>query len=314
MDKSNNRCIKNPEKKVFDVIVLGGGPAGITSAIYLARRNLCVLVLYEKLGGQATLTTDIENYVGFKFITGEDFTKRLDEHLDEYDVNEINTKVEKIVKKDNQFIVSTKDKKYKAKSIIVASGSRQRHLGVPGEKEFLNRGVAYCATCDAPLFRGKDVAIIGGGNSALESAIQLESYAKKVYILTINDKLLGENIMIDKVKKLKNVKIIPKAISKEILGDKFVTSLKYEKDKKLNELKVGGIFVEIGYIPNSEIVKVKKNDYGEIIIDTKNRTSVKGIFAAGDVTNISVKQIIVAAGEGAKAAISAADYLARLKD
>ncbi|MBR9705690.1 FAD-dependent oxidoreductase [Candidatus Pacearchaeota archaeon] len=301
------------DDKSYDAIIVGGGPAGITAAIYLARRKLCVLVLYEKLGGQAALTADIENYAGFKFITGTDFTQKLEEHLEEYDITNKETKVTEIKQTKEGFLVKTKEKHFLGKTVIIGSGARQRKLRVPGEEEYLNKGVAYCATCDAPLFRGKNVAIIGGGNSALEAAIQLEKYAEKIYIITINKDLEGEKVLIDKVKSFKNSEIICCSKTKEIKGKVFVESVIIEDDKnKTKEIKVGGVFVEIGYIPNSEIFKGKKNDYKEIIIDSKNKTSIQGIFAAGDVTAVQVKQIIVAAGEGAKAAVSCAEYLNRL--
>ncbi|MBD3253083.1 alkyl hydroperoxide reductase [Candidatus Pacearchaeota archaeon] len=298
-------------EKIFDSIIIGAGPAGITAGIYLARRNLCVLIIYETLGGQTALTADIENYMGFRFISGEDFTKKLDDHLEEYDVTLAEEKVENLKKNKKLFTIETSKNIYKGKTVIIASGARHKKLGVPGEEKFLTKGVAYCATCDAPLFRNKEVAIIGGGNSALESAIQLESYAKKIFILTINKDLEGEDILIEKVRSFKNIEIIPNAITKEIKGEKFVTGIVYEKNKKINEIPLQGVFIEIGYEPNSGIFDVKKNNQKEIVIDNKNQTSEKGIFAAGDVTEVPVKQIIVAAGEGAKAAISAADYLSR---
>lgn len=300
----------------IDTIIIGAGPAGITAGIYLARRNLCVFILYEKLGGQASTTADIENYAGFKFITGEEFTKQLNEHLKDYDVTTAEEKVEKIEKINNEFHVTTEKNKFIGKSVIIASGARQRMLGVPGEKEFLNKGVAYCATCDAPLFRDKEVAIIGGGNSALESAIQLETYAKNIYMILRKTELKGEQILIDKVKAMKNLTIIPCTNIKEIKGDKFVEKIIVEDNQKntTTEMNVQGVFVEIGYIPNSELTegsKVELSDYKEIKINNKNETSVKGIFSAGDVTDVPVKQIIVAAGEGSKAALSTAEYLSR---
>ncbi|MBT4165410.1 FAD-dependent oxidoreductase [archaeon] len=301
------------KKKVYDVVIVGGGPAAISSAIYLARRNLCVLMVYGVLGGQASTTADIENYVGFKFITGEEFTKRLNEHLKEYDIS-CQKEIVKIVKaKGSLFSVEGEENNYIGKAVIISSGARQRKLGVPGEAEFLNKGVAYCATCDAPLFRNKEVAIIGGGNSALEAAIQLESYSKKIYLVIRGKELKGEAVLINKVKGFDNVEVVPSASIKEIKGSKFVEKIIVEQEGSSKELDVQGVFVEIGYIPNSEIIEIKKNERNEIMISNKNETSIKGVFAAGDVTEIPTKQIIVSAGEGAKAAISAADYLARLK-
>jgi len=286
--------------KTFDTIIIGAGPAGITAGIYLARRNLCVLILYEQLGGQTALTADIENYAGFRFISGKDFTERLDEHLEQYDVTCEKERVEKIEKSRGMFRVETEKNIYKGKTVIIASGARRKKLGVPGEEEFLAKGVAYCATCDAPLFRDKEVAIIGGANSALESAMQLESYAKKIHLLTINKDLEGEDIMIDKVKSFDKVSIITEAKTREILGDKFVTGIVYEKNKKTKKIPVQGVFIEIGYEPNSELFNVKKNDYREIDIDKKNMTSEAGIFAAGDIVT-PYQLAAVAAAQGALA-------------
>jgi alkyl hydroperoxide reductase subunit F len=316
-EEKNNKKQKIHCGQKIDTIIIGGGPAGITAGIYLARRNLCVLIIYEKLGGQASTTADIENYAGFKFITGEEFTKRLNEHLADYDVTTAEEKVEKIEKINNGFQVITNKNKFIGKSVIIASGARQRKLGVPGEEKFFNKGVAYCATCDAPLFRDKEVAIIGGGNSALEAAIQLESYAKKIYIVLRKTKLKGEEILIEKVKAMKNLEIIKCANILEIKGDQFVESIILDQENKSRTLNVQGVFVEIGYIPNSELIdgtKIKKNKYGEIKINNKNETSISGVFAAGDVTDVPVKQIIVAAGEGSKAALSAAEYLSKLNN
>lgn len=300
--------------KIYDSIVIGAGPAGITAGIYLARRKLKVLVFYREVGGQASKTSDIENYSGFKFITGRDFTEKLKEHIKSYDLQCNQEKVIKIKKSGKIFNVKTKKSEYFSKSIIYATGAKQKKLNIKGEEEFLNKGVAYCATCDAPLFNKKDVAIIGGGNSALEATLQLEKYAKKLYIITINKKLDGEKILQEKVMKLKNVKHICCSSILEIKGKKFVESIRIKQQDKEKEIPVQGVFVEIGYEPNSELINVEKNNLNEIKIDSKNQTSKKGIFAAGDVTNIPVKQIIVASGEGAKAAISAAEYLSRMKN
>lgn len=298
---------------MHEAIVIGGGPAGITAGIYLARRKFCTLILYEELGGQASKTADIENYSGFRLISGPEFADKLKDHLDEYDIKAKPESALKIKKTKTGFEVHTKENIYKTKSIIFASGSRPRKLKIPGEEEFLNKGVAYCATCDAPLFNGKDVAIIGGGNSALGAAMQLEKYANKIYMITINDELKGEAVLIDKINKSKKIEIVCCSNITEIKGNVFVESLVIEKDKKEQEIKVGGVFVEIGYISNSEIFNGELNDKKEVIINKKNETSIPGIFAAGDVSDVSVKQIIVAAGEGAKAAINCSEYLNRLE-
>ena len=301
-------------ERIYDTIVVGGGPAGITSSIYLARRKLCILMVYEQMGGQAFITADIQNYSGYRFISGDEFTKRLSEHLNDYDLDCAEEKVVGVTKSDHLFEVKTTKNSYRGKSVVIASGMRQRLLNIAGESEFLNKGVAYCATCDAPLFKGREVAVIGGGNSALEAVIQLEKYAKKIYAITINKELMGEVVLIDKVQAMPNVEIIDSARTRAIKGDTFVSGMTFDKNGKLIDLAVQGVFIEIGYQPNSEFIDIiGKNEYGEIKITKENETSLKGIFAAGDVTDVPVKQIIVAAGEGAKAALSAAEYLSRLR-
>jgi len=295
--------------KIFDVIIIGAGPAGITSAIYLARMKLCILVIYEIIGGQTANTDGIENYTGFRIVSGGEFKKKLDEHISDYDVTLKEEKAEGIEKMKKLFKVSTGKNIYLGKAVIIASGGRRKKLKIPGEEKFGNRGVSYCSICDAPLFRNKDVAIIGGGNTALETALHLEKYAKKIYLITINKEMKGQRILIEKVKDIKNVKIMPLTKTKEIKGEKFVKSIIVEENGKEKEIPVQGIFIAIGHEPNSDFTNVEKNSKKEIIINEKNETSLKGIFAAGDVTNIPPKQIIISAGEGAKAALSAAEYL-----
>ena len=298
---------------VYDVIIIGAGPAGITAAIYLARRKLNVLMLYKELGGKVAYTSKIKEYHGFRMLNLEDFIKRLEEHTKKYSIAHKNEIVEKIEKKASLFEIKTQKNMYKGKALIIATGTKEKNLKVKGESKFVGRGVAYCATCDAPLFKNKDVAVVGGGNTALETVIQLEKYARKIYVITIYKELKGEHILRDKVKSFKKVEIINNVNVKEIKGDKFVSSIIIEREGKEKELKVQGVFIGIGHGADSELVDVKKNEDREIIINSNNETSVPGIFAAGDVTNVHAKQIIVAAGEGAKAALSAAEYLDKLK-
>ena len=217
-------------------------------------------------------------------------------------------------KKNDTVLVKTKEGQYEAKTAIIASGKRSRELGVPGEKEFKNRGLTYCATCDGPLFAGKEVAIIGGGNSALDAALQLMKIAKSVYVINITPELGGDEIMRSKVTEDKKVKVFNNSQVTAVIGDKLVKAIKIKTGEVEKELSVGGIFVEIGLRPNSEFAKeVDKNKRGEIKVNPLNETSIQGIFAAGDVTDVPEKQIVIAAGEGSKAALGVFKYLARQK-
>ena len=300
------------EQEIKDIIIVGGGPAAITSAIYAARMKRCVWMLYEVLAGQASLTSNIENYTGFRMISGSDFTNTLQDHLDDYDLQPMKEKVLEVRKNDGLFEVKTNSHVYKSKAVIIASGARHRELGIPGEMEFLGHGVAYCVICDAPFFKNKEVAVVGGGNSALTTALELTKYANRIYLLSKNEVLMGEQTLIEMVKGSEKIEFVCCAKILKITGDKFVNGIEFEAKGETKKLDVRGVFIEIGYIPNSEIVDVKKNDRNEIIINERNETSEEGIFAAGDVTNIEIKQIVVAAGEGAKAALAASQYLDRI--
>lgn len=303
---------------IHDLIIIGGGPAALTAGIYGARKKLKILVLVGKPSWQLTSTTMIENYPGFKLISGVELLKKMRGQLDSYKV-EIKSEMVAGVKiaKDGLFKVATDNKEYSAKTVIIASGGFPRHLGVPGEKEFTGKGVSYCVTCDGPLFSGKNVAVIGvigGGNAGLETALELTNYADKIYLLECQDHFIGDEFNQEKLKKSGKAELILNAKIKEIKGEKFVKDLIYQ-DKKTNEIKkikVDGIFVAIGSIPASDFVRglVELNEFGEIIVDSKTgKTKTPGLFAAGDVTNVPYKQIIIACGEGAKAALSAYDYL-----
>ncbi len=298
---------------MYDSIIIGGGPAGIAAAIYLARRALSVILICETLGGQTVLTESIENYEGFKFITGKEFQRRLAEHIKEYNLSCYDSRVLDVKKEGDVISVKTEKSSFAGKSAIIATGARPKRLNVPGENEFLSKGVAYCVVCDGPLFKNKAVAVIGGGNSAMNSALELGRYASKVYLVTINDRLLGEEILNEKVRASKKIEVVYNGAVKRIEGEMFVNGIELEVEGKKTSISVQGVFVEIGYEPNSGIISAKKNKKNEIIVDKENHTSIEGIFAAGDVTDIPVKQIIVAAGEGAKAAVSCAEYLERKK-
>ncbi len=299
---------------VYDLIIVGAGPAGITAAVYAALKSMNFLVLSEDVGGQTALSGDVENYTGYQFITGAELVDKFEEHLRQFNVRLNNGEpARRVLKnKDATFTVETAQGGYTARCVIVASGRRPRFLNVKGEAEFRNKGVSYCATCDGPLFKGKDVAVIGGGNSALDATLQMMQIASKVFLININPELGGDAVMRRKVEAEGRVVVLNRAVTKEIFGGPFVTGLLAEQGGNERKLAVEGVFVEIGSDPNSDIIDfVEKNKGGEIIVDNINRTSAPGIFAAGDVTDVPEKQIIVAAGEGAKAVLGVFRYLAQ---
>ena len=300
---------------MFDLIIIGAGPAGITAAVYAARKNMSVLVITKDIGGQAAISGDVENYTGYQFITGPELSIKFEEHMRRYDIEvKENEEVIKIEKKDNLCVVISGRGSYQAKAIIIASGKRSKELNVPGEEEFKNKGLTYCATCDGPLFAQKDVAVIGGGNSALDAALGLINIVNKIYMINIASELTGDAIMIEKVSENKKVTILNNAQVEEILGDKMVSGIKITRENRQELLSVKGIFVEVGLVPNSSFAEeLGKNEYGEIKVNVRNETNIQGIFAAGDVTDVPEKQIIIACGEGSKACLSAFKYLATSK-
>jgi len=299
-------------ENIYELVIIGAGPAGITAAVYAARKKMECMVLTLDIGGQAAWSSDIENYTGYQFISGADLVAKFDEHMRQYgiDVKESEA-VEQLEKKDDLVWIKTAKGSYKARTAIIASGKRSRELGVPGEKEFKNRGLTYCATCDGPLFAGKDVAIIGGGNSALDAALQLLKIADKVYIVNNSPHLGGDAIMCGKVEQSDKAVIMNDTSVTAVYGDVFLDGIEVSDGSGKKRIPVRGVFVEIGLVPNSGFAEgIGKNELKEIKVDSYNRTDVPGIFAAGDVTNVPEKQIIIAAGEGSKAALSASRYLA----
>ncbi len=296
---------------MYDLIIIGAGPAGITAAIYAVRKRIESLIITTDIGGQTALSGDVENYTGYQFITGPELVLKFEEHLRKFNIAlKENEAVREIVKAGGTIQVKTDKGLYEAKSIIIASGKRSRELNVPGEKEFKNKGLTYCATCDGPLFSGKDVAVIGGGNSALDAAIQLIRIANKVYIINIAPELTGDAVMREAVQGSDKVSIFNNTKVEEVLGDRMVSAIRIKREDKENLLSVQGVFVEIGLIPNSDFIPgINKNNSGEIIVNSRNETNIPGIFAAGDVTDVPEKQIVIAAGEGAKAALSVFKYL-----
>lgn len=300
---------------MYDLIIVGAGPAGITASVYAARKRMDFLVISKDIGGQATLSSDIENYTGYQFITGAELVQKFKEHLDQFKVKVKEGETVVLVQKEDDFVKIITDKeKYRSKTVIVASGRMPRKLKVEGEEKFKNRGVTYCATCDAPLFAGMDVAVIGGGNAGLDATLQLIKIAQKIYLIELLPQLQADPVMVDKAKISGKVKIFTKTKVEKIYGDDFVKGIKISRQGRIEDLAVGGIFVEIGSVPCSDFIKdVRKNGAQEILINCKCETSVSGIFAAGDVTTVPAKQIIVACGEGAKATLSAFEYLSKSK-
>lgn len=303
---------------MYQLIVIGGGPAGVAAGVYAARKKIKTLLIAEEFGGQSSVSDDIQNWIGTKNISGFDLAKSLEGHLRAQEDLEIaeGERVKEVKKeKENHYKVITEGgKEYETERLLVASGSHRRRLDVPGGKEFDGKGVVYCATCDAPLFQGKEVAVVGGGNAGLEAVIDLDPYASKIYLLHRRDELKGDKVTQEKVKAMDKVEIIYNADTKEIYGEQFVKGLKYE-DKETGEMKdlpVEGIFVEIGIVPNSGIVGglVDINDAGEIAVDHRTqRSSDEGIWAAGDVTDVLYNQNNISAGDAIKAVLNIHDKI-----
>ena len=296
---------------MYDLIILGGGPAGAGAAVYSARKLLKTAIITKEFGGQSTVSETIYNWIGTKEISGNDLAKNLEDHVKNYsgqflDIFE-GEEVEKIEKENDYFIVKTKrQKEFKTKSVIVATGSSRRKLNVVGSDIFENKGITYCATCDGPLFSEMDVAVVGGGNAGFETAMQLLAYCKSVTLLESGDCMKADKITIEKVMAYPNFRCFKNIELVKVEGNKFVESLTY-KDKETKEektIQVSGIFVEIGQTPNTLFIKdlVKINDYGKIVVDpVTQRTSVDGIWAAGDCTDGKYNQNNIAVGDAVKA-------------
>ena len=308
------------KKEVFDVLIVGGGPAGAAAAVYAARKGIRTGVVAERFGGQVLDTLAIENFISVKETEGPKFAVALEQHVKEYAVDIMNTqRAAKLVPGKVIEVQTASGATLKAKSVILATGARWREINVPGEKEYRNHGVAYCPHCDGPLFKGKRVAVIGGGNSGVEAAIDLAGLVQHVTLIEYGAELRADAVLQRKLRSLPNVPVIVSAQTTEIHGDgKIVNGLSYN-DRVSGEAKridLEGVFVQIGLVPNTEWLKgtVALSRHGEIEIDSRGQTSVPGVFAAGDVTTVPYKQIIIATGEGAKAALSAFDHLIRADD
>ncbi len=304
--------------EVYDVVIVGAGPAGLTAAIYCIRSGLKVRVIGKVVGGQVAEASLVENYPGLNAISGFELAKRIADHAESLGVDVLMDEVVGVEQTGDQFVVKTSTSgDFKCKAVILAIGAEPSKLGIKGEEEFRGRGVSYCATCDGPFFRGKDVAVVGGGNSALDAALYLSSLARTVYLIHRRGEFRASKALVDKVVERDNIVRVLKRVPIEIGGSRFVEWVKVKnvESGEVEELRVNGVFIEIGRSVKSDFLKgfVELDDKGQIIVDNLCRTSRKGVFAAGDATNIPYKQAIIAAGEGAKAALSAYEYLRGLR-
>lgn len=305
---------------MYDLIIIGGGPAGIAAGIYGARKKLKTLLLSKDFFGQVGKSFLVENYPGFKKISGQDLMRKFRDHLKKFEIEIKEKGVREVQKSKDGFIIDIENKEsFTAKAVIIASGRDPRPLEIPREKTFIGKGISYCPTCDLPFFEKKDIAIIGGGNSGFETAIEAVKYCPKIYILEAGEKLLADETLQERARKAKKIEVILNAKVKKILGQNWLEGLIYQdlKEKKDKELKIKGVFIQIGYVPTTSFVKdlVDFNERDEIIIEPKTcQTKTPGLFAAGDVTDVKYKQIVIAAGEGTKAALSAYEYVQKLAD
>jgi thioredoxin reductase (NADPH) len=298
---------------VYDVIIVGAAASGLTAGIYTARQGMSTLVIGKDVGGQALLTNEIQNYPGYDNIDGFTLTSLFEKQARNFKAEIVTDEVVKISEASGQFIVETQSKKLESQTVILAFGKTPRDLGVPGEAKFKGKGVSYCATCDGPLFRGKDVSVVGSAGYAIDAAIMLSDLSNKVYLISQREKPIGAEELIINLNRRENVVFVSNSDVIEVIGGEFVESIKTRNLKSGEEqvLSVNGVFVELGYTAKTEIVSdlVKLNDRKEVIIDKECRTSQSGVFAAGDVTDMPYKQMVISAGQGSIAALSAYNYL-----
>jgi NADH-dependent peroxiredoxin subunit F len=310
-----SRLLIPSESEFYDVAILGAGPAGMSAAVYALRKSLKTLLITETIGGQVLWTSGIENYVGFQYITGPELAAKFEAQIRQFPLALARPATVASLKTSAEgFSVATGDSKtYRSKAVIVATGKSPQRLNVPGEKELTGRGVAYCATCDAPLYADGRVAVVGGGNSALTSLIDLIPLARVIYSIHRRDTYRGDRTLVDKVMAAANVRPMMNCEPVRVIGDERVTGIEVRNrtNGQSQRLDVDGVFVEIGSKPNTEFVRgvVETNDRGEIVINCRAETSLPGLYAAGDVTSVFEKQIVIAAGEGAKAALAAHAWL-----
>jgi alkyl hydroperoxide reductase subunit F len=303
---------------MYDLTIIGGGPAGLAATIYAARKQLKTLLISVDIGGQLNTTMGIENYLGYQFIEGPELMDKFHTQVSQFPIEQkIGSKISSLEKIEDGFeAVSEEGDRYQSKAVIFAAGKRPRKLNVPGETEFTGRGVTYCAICDGPVFTGQMVAVVGGGNSALEAVLDMVKIAEYVYMVSLTP-LTGDDILINKLADAKNLTILTEYQTEKIEGQGFVNGMlvKGLRSGESQRLGVTGVFIEIGLIPNSEPVSgiVELNKWGEVVVNGACETGIPGLYAAGDVTDVLEKQIVIAAGEGAKAALQAHHYLQRLE-
>jgi NADH-dependent peroxiredoxin subunit F len=304
------------DKEPYDVLVVGGGPAGSSAAIYSARKGIRTGIVAERFGGQILDTLSIENFISVKATEGPKLAQALEEHVKEYDIDIMDLQRAKRLEKKDLFELELENGAVlKSKTVIISTGARWRNINVPGEQELKNKGVAYCPHCDGPLFAGKDVAVIGGGNSGIEAAIDLAGIVKHVTVLEFASELKADSVLQERLNSLPNVTVVTNAATKEITGTENVTGITYT-DRETNEehhVELQGVFVQIGLVPNTEWLEgtVERNRIGEIIVDKRGTTTIPGVFAAGDCTDSAYNQIIISMGSGATAALGAFDYMIR---
>jgi alkyl hydroperoxide reductase subunit F len=302
---------------MYDLLIVGGGPGGVAAGVYAARKKIKTALITDSFGGQSLVSADVQNWIGTKSVSGFDLAKMLEEHLRAQEDIAIydGDMVMSIEDKDKRFVITTENgKTLESKFLLLASGSRRKKLGVPGEKEHDGKGVAYCSICDAPVFKNKVVAVVGGGNAGLEAVVDLIPYASKIYLLVRADAPKGDAVTLERIQKSEKLTILTNAQTTEIVGDSFVKGLKY-KDGKAGEekqLALDGVFVEIGIVPNSEFVKglVELNQRGEVVVDHKTqRTSHPRIWAVGDVSDVRYKQNNISAGDAVKAVLNIYEHM-----
>lgn len=302
-------------KDPYDVLVIGGGPAGASAAVYAARKGIRTGIVAERFGGQVMDTMGIENFIGTSYTEGPKLVASLEEHVKEYGIDVMNLQRAKRLEKTDLVEVELENGAIlKSKSVILSTGARWRNVNVPGEAEFKNKGVAYCPHCDGPLFEGKRVAVIGGGNSGIEAAIDLAGIVKHVTVLEFASELKADQVLQDRLHSLPNVTVVTNAQTTEITGTDKVNGISYlsRETNETHHVELEGVFVQIGLVPNTDwLDSVERNNFGEIVVDRHGATNIPGVFAAGDCTNSAYKQIIISMGSGATAALGAFDYMIR---